>query len=93
MLVDDILAIIIVISFGGYLVSWYYIKKYEQAKPPKNTDFLKLQRKVTGIVALVTFTIFSFVNEDSKAEEIFSGETENKIQSVEMKTETNFADA
>lgn len=85
---DDILAIICVFFFGGFIVSCYYINKYEKAKPPKDTNFLKLQRKITGIISLTAFIIFAFVNEDSKAEEIF-------LENHEVKkiTEENFSDA
>lgn len=80
-MIEDILAVICVISFGGFIVSWYYINKYENSKPPKNTDSLRLQKKITGIITLATFVIFAFVNEDSNSEKIFSAENEIKIES------------
>ena len=72
MLIDDILAVSFIIFFGGFIVSCYYIRKYENSKPPKDTTFLKRQRKITGIIAFIIFTIFAFVNENSSAVEIFS---------------------
>lgn len=92
MSIDDILALIIVFFFGGFLVTCFYINKYEKAKPPKDTTSLRLQKKITGIIALSAFVIFAFVNEDSDAKEIFLGETENKIE-TEKNLEKNFSDA
>lgn len=70
MLLEDILAIACVISFGGWVVSRYYIWKYSRVddkkflnEPRRNLDSLRLQAKITGILAIITFILFNLVYE------------------------------
>lgn len=72
MLLEDILALACVISFGGWVVSRYYIWKYSRAdeknflnEPRRNLDSLRLQAKITGIISIITFVLFNLVYERS----------------------------
>lgn len=71
MLLEDILALACVISFGGWVVSRHYIWKYSRAndekslqeQPRRNLESLRLQAKITGAVAVITFVLFNLVYE------------------------------
>lgn len=71
MLLEDILVLACVISFGGWVVSRYYIWKYSRAndekslqeQPRRNLESLRLQAKITGAVAVITFVLFNLVYE------------------------------
>lgn len=73
MLLEDILALACVIFFGGWLVSRYYIRKYSRAdeknslngQPHRNLESLRLQAKITGVLAIITFILFNLVYERS----------------------------
>ena len=70
---EDILALTCVISFGGWVVSCYYIWKYSKSgdkkfsqtyeQSDKELENLRLQRKITGIVAIISFILFNLVYE------------------------------
>ena len=102
MLLEDILALACLIFFGGWLVTRYYIWKYSRVNNTKSLqnyeqsrrrmDSLRLQAKIAGAMAIITFVLFNLVYEKNPEGEVIRKNELSEVQSVDTSAppEKNF---